>query len=262
MRIISWNVNGLRAVEKKGFLEWIHREEADIICIQETKAHPEQLSEALLHPVDSKGREYHSYWASAKKRGYSGVGIYTLRKPREIRTLGIPEFDDEGRILIADYEGFILLSAYFPNSQEGGARLDYKLAFCDAVLSTCNRLVQEGHHVLLCGDYNIAHEPIDLARPEENEQNPGYLPEERAWMTRFLGAGYVDTFRVRHPGEGGHYTWWSYRTRARERNIGWRIDYHCVNTAFAPQVRDSRIRSEIEGSDHCPIEIELEEGKL
>ena len=255
MRILSWNVNGLRAVEKKGFVQWIRDESADVVCIQETKAHPGQLSPDLLEPQDSEGRPYRSFWASAKKAGYSGTAIYTRIEPREVHPMGIKEFDDEGRVLIADFDRFSILCAYFPNSQEAGARLDYKLAFCDAILDTCNRLVQSGKNIILCGDYNIAHTPIDLARPEDNEENPGYLPEERAWMTTFLSAGYVDTFRAEHPGEGGHYTWWSYRTRARERNIGWRIDYHCVNQAFHSEVQKSLIRPEIVGSDHCPIEL-------
>ena len=255
MRILSWNVNGLRAVEKKGFIQWMRDESADVVCIQETKAHPGQLSPELLEPIDAEGRPYKSYWASAIRAGYSGTAIYTRIEPLDIRTMGTKDFDVEGRLLIADFERFSLLCAYFPNSQEAGTRLDYKLAFCDATLETCHKLVQSGRNIILCGDYNIAHTPIDLARPEDNEGNPGYLPEERAWMTKFLSAGYVDTFRSEHPGEPGHYTWWSYRTRARERNIGWRIDYYCVNRAFHSEVEKTIIRPEVTGSDHCPIEL-------
>ncbi|MFQ3546973.1 MAG: exodeoxyribonuclease III [Termitinemataceae bacterium] len=259
MRILSWNVNGLRAIEKKGFITWMQQESADVVCLQETKAHPDQLSSELLSILDRDGRPYKVFWASAQKRGYSGTAIYTRREPQNVQTLGLKEFDGEGRVLIADFDRFSLISAYFPNSQEAGARLDYKLAFCTAMLETCTTLVKSGKNVILCGDYNIAHTPIDLARPEDNEENPGYLPEERAWMTEFLNAGYVDTFRAQHPGEGGHYTWWSYRTRAREKNIGWRIDYFCVNQSFHTQVLQSKIRSEITGSDHCPIELEITE---
>lgn len=257
MRIQSWNVNGIRAIEKKGFPEWLQQENPDILCIQETKARPEQLSEALLKPLDKNGSTYKSYWAWAKKPGYSGVAILSRVEPLSVRTMGLPEFDDEGRVLTAEYPQFTLISAYFPNSQEAGARLAYKLAFCNAMLDYCDKLVTSGKNIVLCGDYNIAHTAIDLARPKDNEGNPGYLPEERAWMDRFTQAGYVDTFRQFHPGEEGQYSWWSYRMRAREKNIGWRIDYHCVNKTFSKAVSKSIIRPDVMGSDHCPVEIEL-----
>ncbi len=257
MRILSWNVNGIRAVEKKGFVEWLATEAPEVLCLQETKANPGQLSQDLLEIKDKSGKPYSAFWASAKRPGYSGVAIYTCETPLDVRTMGIPDFDDEGRVLIADYPAFSLISAYFPNSQEAGARLDYKIAFCDAMLETCQSLVSKGRRIVLCGDYNIAHTPIDLTHPKANEENPGYLPEERAWMDKFTGAGFVDTFRRFHPGEGGHYSWWSYRMRAREKNIGWRIDYHCVDQAFIGSVANASIRPEITGSDHCPVEIEL-----
>lgn len=257
MRIISWNVNGIRAVEKKGFVDWLRGEAPDILCVQETKARPDQLSEELLAPVDKEGRGYNTYWASAKKPGYSGTAIYTREEPLAVHTLGVPEFDDEGRVLAADFPSFTLICAYFPNSQDAGVRLDYKLAFCIAMKEYCDKLVAQGRHLVLCGDYNIAHKPIDLARPKENEGNPGYLPEERAWMDSFTGAGYVDSFRHYHPDEPDQYSWWSYRMRAREKNIGWRIDYHCVDGTFIDKVARAGIRSEVLGSDHCPVEIEL-----
>jgi exodeoxyribonuclease-3 len=257
MRILSWNVNGIRAVEKRGFAVWLREESPDILCIQETKAHPEQLSQELLQPEDGKGGAYASWWASAKRKGYSGTAIYSKKQPLNVSFLGMAEFDDEGRVLEADFKDFVLICAYFPNSQDAGARLDYKLAFCDAILKRCNKLTGEGRHIVLCGDYNIAHTPLDLAHPKENEGNAGYLPEERAWMDTFTSAGYVDTFRRLRPGEKGHYSWWSYRSSARERNIGWRIDYHCVDTGFLPQVESSVIRPDIPGSDHCPVQIEL-----
>jgi exodeoxyribonuclease-3 len=260
MRVLSWNVNGIRAVEKRGFVRWVQDESPDILCIQETKASPEQLSGDLIRPVDKEGKPYFSYWASAKKKGYSGTAIYSRLEPLEVRPLGIPAFDDEGRVLQADYQDFVLICAYFPNSQDEGARLEYKLDFCASMLKHCNSLTAKGRHLVLCGDYNIAHTPIDLARPKENEGNAGYLPGERAWMDTFTGAGYVDTFRYFRPGEGGHYSWWSYRGGARDRNVGWRIDYHCVDPGFMPRVRSAIIRSEVRGSDHCPIELELEGG--
>jgi exodeoxyribonuclease-3 len=254
MRIISWNVNGIRAVEKRGFLDWLQRESPDVLCLNETKAEPGQLAPKLVNP-----QGYYSAWASAKKRGYSGVAMYSKTEPQDVRFMNKAEFDDEGRTLVADFNDFTLIAAYFPNSQDAGARLDYKLAFCDAMLRLCNSLVKKGRHILLCGDYNIAHTPIDLARPKANEGNAGYLPEERAWMDKFTKAGYVDTFRHFHPGETGCYTWWAYWGNARERNVGWRIDYHCVDSAFLHRVKSSIIRPEVEGSDHCPVEIVLED---
>jgi exodeoxyribonuclease-3 len=211
----------------------------------------------LVNPV-AGNHAYKSYWACAKKKGYSGVAIYSKIEPLEVRFLGKGEFDDEGRVLIAEFDAFTLIATYFPNSQDAGKRLDYKLAFCDAILRLCNSLVKKGRHFLLCGDYNVAHTPIDIARPKANEKNAGYLPEERAWMDKFTAAGHVDTFRHFHPGEPNHYTWWSYWGTARERNVGWRIDYHCVDRDFLPQVKSSIIRPEVTGSDHCPVEIELD----
>ena len=257
MKIISWNVNGIRAVEKKGFSAWFETEAPDILCLNETKAEPGQLSSALVNPA-AKGINYKSYWACASKKGYSGVAVYSKIEPLDVRFLGKSEFDDEGRALIAEFKDFTLIAAYFPNSQDDGKRLDYKLAFCDEVLKFCNSLVKKGRHFLLSGDYNIAHRPIDLARPKQNENNAGYLPEERAWMDKFTKAGHVDTFRHFHPGEAGHYSWWSYRPGVREQNIGWRIDYHSVDKAFLPRVKSSIIRPEVMGSDHCPVEIVIE----
>ncbi|MDR0377625.1 MAG: exodeoxyribonuclease III [Spirochaetaceae bacterium] len=261
MRIVSWNVNGIRAVEKRGFVRWVRDESPDVLCIQETKASPDQLSPDLIQPVDNTGKPYFSYWASAQKKGYSGTAVYSKTKPAEVAPLGIAAFDDEGRTLLADYGDFILICAYFPNSQDAGARLGYKLDFCAAMLERCNRLTAQGRHVVLCGDYNIAHTPIDLARPKENEGNAGYLPEERAWMDAFTDAGYIDTFRYFRPGEGGHYSWWSYRAGARKRNVGWRIDYLCVDAAFIRRVRSASIRPDVQGSDHCPVQIELDEAR-
>jgi exodeoxyribonuclease-3 len=256
MKIITWNVNGIRAAEKRGFVNWLIKENADILCLNETKAEPKQLPEHLINPP-VKGTPYSSFWASAKKKGYSGVAIYTKKKPENVRFLDKPEFDDEGRVLIADYKDFTLIAAYFPNSQDERKRLDYKLAFCDSMLKLCNSLVKKGRHFLLTGDYNIAHTPIDLARPKANGNSAGYLPDERAWMDKFTGAGHIDTFRHFHPNETGHYTWWSYMGGARSRNVGWRLDYNCVDKGFIDRVKSSIIRPEVEGSDHCPVEIKL-----
>jgi exodeoxyribonuclease-3 len=244
-------------VEKKGFVQWMHSEDADIVCLQETKARPEQLGKTLLEISGKDGKPYHTYWASAKKAGYSGVAIYCKKKPSDVRQLGIAEFDDEGRVLQADFKDFTLITAYFPNSQDAGKRLDYKLRFCDAILKLCQEYRAAGRPFLLSGDYNIAHTSIDLARPESNKDSAGYLPEERAWMDSFTSAGFVDTFRHFHPGETGHYSWWSYWGTARERNVGWRIDYQCVAEEFMKAVKSSIIRPEVFGSDHCPLEINL-----
>jgi exodeoxyribonuclease-3 len=257
MRIVSWNVNGLRAIEKRGFVDWLVKDNPDVLCLNETKAEPGQLSAELLNPP-VKGKPYNVFWACSKKKGYSGVAIYTREKPEDVRFSGKAEFDDEGRILIAEYSNFSLIAAYFPNSQDERRRLDYKLAFNNAILKLCNSLVKKGRHFLLCGDYNVAHTPIDIARPKANENHAGYLPEERAWMDKFTAAGHIDTFRHFHPGEAGHYTWWSYFGSARARNVGWRLDYHCVDKDFMPSVKSSIIRSEVEGSDHCPVEINLQ----
>ena len=257
-RVVSWNVNGIRAVEKKGFVDWVAAESPDILCLQETKAHPDQLSAELMAPCDRSGGVYKSYWAHAQKAGYSGAAIYSRTEPLEVRRLGVREFDDEGRVLIADYPTFSLINAYFPNSQDLGARLPYKLAFCDAILEKCRELVASGRSIVLCGDYNIAHTAIDLARPKANEESPGYLPEERAWMDTFTASGFADTFRRFHPGMKDQYSWWSYRMKAREKNIGWRIDYHCVDEAFMQRVKSSIIRPDVQGSDHCPVEIVLD----
>lgn len=250
--IISWNVNGIRAIEKKGFIDWLLKESPDVICLQETKAHPGQLSLDLQEPSG-----YFAFYSSAKKAGYSGTAIFSKKQPDEVTNFNITEFDDEGRVIIAKFGRVYVISAYFPNSQEAGKRLDYKLAFCEKMLQYCNDRVSEGNHIILCGDYNIAHKPIDLANPKTNEGNPGYLPEERDFMTRFLEAGYIDCFR-KFCAEGEKYTWWSYRFKAREKNIGWRIDYTCVNKGFENNVKSASILSDVMGSDHCPIKLVVE----
>lgn len=250
-RIYSWNVNGIRAAHRKGFLEWLDESKSDIVCVQETKAHPDQLPEELHKP-----RGYHSYFSSASRKGYSGVAIYSKTEPIDVQQFEIPRFDDEGRVLIAEYPNFFLLGAYFPNSQAEGKRLDYKLDFNNEVLAWARERTASGKNVVICGDYNVAHKPIDLENPKSNEKNPGYLPEEREWMSEFLDAGFVDTFRMFNQ-EAKQYSWWSYRMKARDRNIGWRIDYHCVNEGFRDSVLNADIHQDIFGSDHCPVSLEL-----
>lgn len=258
IRIASWNVNGIRSCAGKGLFDWLAASGLDMVCLQETKAQVDQLPKEFLAPPSADGSVYRAYWASAKRRGYSGVALYSRTEPRSVRGLGIDEFDDEGRALFADFGAFTLVSSYFPNSQEAGARLDYKLRYCDAVLAECDRIVKGGGHVVVAGDYNIAHEAIDLANPDSNEGNPGYLPEERAWFDKWVGAGYVDSFRRLCP-EPRKYSWWTYRVKgARERNVGWRLDYHCVDEGLMGAVRAATIHPEILGSDHCPVGIELE----
>ena len=249
MQLVSWNLNGIRAAIRNGFLSWFESEQPDVLCLQEVRALPGDLSSEIREP---KG--YTSFWHPAVRKGYSGVATYVKKAPQSVSALGIPEFDSEGRAQVLEYPDFTLINAYYPNSQPERARIEYKLAFCAVIQMFCNALRDSGKHVILCGDYNIAHTEIDLARPKENVDNPGFLPEERAAMTAFLKEGYVDTFRhfCKDP---GHYSWWSYRGRARENNVGWRLDYHCVDADFMPRVKEARIWSEVTGSDHCPVSI-------
>ncbi|MDR3607303.1 MAG: exodeoxyribonuclease III [Oligoflexia bacterium] len=254
-KILTWNVNGIRAAQKGGFLKWFAEQSADVICVQETKARPEQLDEQMLHPEG-----YHSFWHSAEKPGYSGTAIYSKRDPLEVRYgIGIPEIDREGRVIVAEYADFAVVNAYFPNSQRDHARLGYKLEFCDAMLGFLEHYRNAGKSVVLCGDLNIAHRPIDLKNPRSNENNAGYLPEERAWMDKVLhpkGPAYVDAFRHFTP-DPDHYTWWSYRPGVREKNIGWRLDYFVVNPEFRDRLKRCEIQSQVRGSDHCPVRLEL-----
>ncbi len=251
--IISWNVNGIRAAHKKGFLEWLKTESPDIIGLQEVRARKESIPKELTEPMHSNGI-YHAYWQPAKKAGYAGTAIFSKQEPLNIRTLGIDDFDNEGRVIIADFDAFSFASCYFPNSQAEGKRLDYKIAFCEAIQEFMNAERKKGRPVILAGDYNVAHKAIDLTHPESNQKNPGYLPEERAWMDRFTGAGYVDSFRHFHS-EPERYSWWSYRARARERNVGWRIDYHCIHKDFVSHITDADILDTVYGSDHCPVTV-------
>lgn len=253
MKLYSWNVNGIRAAQSKGFLDWLKQESPDVLCLQETKANQDQLDLFLTAP---KG--YQTYWHSAEKAGYSGVAIYTKKEPQDIKYgIGIAEIDAEGRVLTADFGSYVVISAYFPNSQREHERLPYKLKFCDLILKYCDEYRKKGKAVILSGDYNIAHQEIDLKNPKTNKDNAGFLPQEREWMTKFLKNGYVDTFRHLNAEARDRYTWWSYRPGVRERNIGWRLDYFCVNREFIDNVKDADIHDQIFGSDHCPVSIEI-----
>jgi exodeoxyribonuclease-3 len=251
MKIISWNVNGIRAIIKKGFVDFLISEKPDILAVQETKAEAKHISAS-----DFLDLGYKTHFFSSKKPGYSGVAVFVKNDHEYDVTngLGLKEFDDEGRSIELSFKDFVFVNAYFPNSQGEGRRLDYKIAFCDAMKSHLDKLNKKGKQILLCGDYNIAHKEIDLTNPKANEGNPGFLPEERAWMDKFLAKDYVDTFRL-FTSEGGHYTWWSYRTNARARNVGWRIDYHCVNRLMQERIKGSYHNPDIIGSDHCPVTV-------
>jgi exodeoxyribonuclease-3 len=253
VRLVSWNVNGIRSAVRKGFWEWLDSETPDVLCLQETRIHPAQLTEPMEHPPD-----YHAIWHSAARRGYSGVATFCRTEPRAVKVgFGPPLFDVEGRVLITEHAGFTLVNAYFPSGQRGHERVAYKIEFYDALLGFCTELKERGHHPIVCGDFNTAHMPIDLARPKQNQKTSGFLPEEREALGRWLERGFVDAFRTLHP-DAVEYTWWTYRLDARGRNIGWRLDYFLVADTLMPRVQDARILSDVEGSDHCPIELCLE----
>jgi len=247
---LSWNVNGIRAAMKKGFVEFLEREEPDVLCVQEIKAMPDQV-EGLFWPT-----QYHRFWNSAEKPGYSGTAIFTRIDPMRVtRGIGVESHDREGRVITAEFDRFFLVNCYTPNSQRELTRLDYRQAWDRDFLDYLKRLDQ-AKPVILCGDLNVAHREIDLARPRENRGNSGFTDEERAGFSALLNAGFVDTFRALEPA-GGNYTWWTYRAGARQKNIGWRIDYWCVSKRILQEVRRSWIRPEVMGSDHCPIGLEL-----
>lgn len=254
LKIISWNVNGIRAAYKKGLVDFIKKENPDIICLQETKAFEEQLPEDLKN---IKGYQLFLNPADPDiKRGYSGVAIYTKLKPnKEIRNkFGNKFIDREGRILSLEFDDFIIFNVYFPNGGKSEEHFQYKLSFYEEIIKHLKKLKKETN-VILCGDMNIAHESIDLARPKENEKSIGFLPEERALITKFLNSGFTDTFRM-FVKESGHYSWWDMKTKSREKNVGWRIDYFFVNNEIAKNIKRAEILSEVMGSDHCPILIE------
>ncbi len=253
MKITSWNINGIRAAEKKGLREYIADAKPDILCLQETKAHIEQLSDSL---INIEG--YSSHFVSGEKKGYSGVAIYTRIKPKEVISgCGHTKFDTEGRVIRADFDNFVLYNIYYPNGGRGPERVQYKLEFYETILSQWQELREQRKKLILTGDFNTAHHEIDLARPDENKNTTGFLPEERAWLDKIESLGYVDTFRVFNT-DPEWYTYWDQITRARERNVGWRIDYFWVTPDVMPNVVDSPIKMDVMGSDHCPIELVLE----
>ena len=252
IRIFSWNVNGLRAVQNKGFHRWIKKAGPDILCLQETKASEDQLDDSLI-----KIDDYLSYFASAERKGYSGVAIYTKIKPDAVNIgFGNPGFDAEGRVIEADFKDFMLYNVYFPNSGMGPERLKFKLDFYDSLFFYIEKIRKKRSKIIICGDYNTAHKEIDLARPKDNENSPGFMPVEREWIDKVINLGYVDIFRE-FSKEAGQYTYWDYFRRSRERNIGWRIDYFFVSKEIKDMVKNTRIHKDVMGSDHCPIELEI-----
>ena len=254
MNIICWNVNGLRANVKKGGFDWFLQQSPDFMCFQETKAHPDQLEEGVRNPLG-----YYSFFDHSKeKKGYSGVAVYAKQKPDKVDYgLGIEEFDREGRMLALFYKDFVLINCYFPNGGGGPERLDYKMRFYDEFLLYTEKQRKAGYEVIFCGDVNTAHTEIDLARPKENEKNTGFLPEERAWIDQVIHSGYVDIFREKNQHKKDAYTWWDLKTFARERNVGWRIDYFFITPGLVKKVKKANILATITGSDHCPIELVL-----
>ena len=249
MRFISWNVNGLRAVVKKGFEDIFWSLDADFVCLQETKLQKGQIS------LDLPG--YESYWCYAEKKGYSGTAIFTRRTPLSVSyNLGIPEHDSEGRVITLEYEDFYLVCVYTPNSQDGLRRLDYRMSWEDDFRDYLCEL-DKSKPVIVCGDMNVAHEEIDLKNPATNHFNPGFSDEEREKFTELLDAGFIDTFRSLYPDRTDAYSWWSYRAAARQRNVGWRIDYFVVSERLRGNIKDAYILPEVMGSDHCPVGLDM-----
>jgi exodeoxyribonuclease-3 len=238
-------------------MAWLEKDRPDVLSLQEVRALPEQLDDDVLHP-----QGYRVQMHPAERKGYSGVALYSRIEPRSVELGGLGEqrFDSEGRLIIADFGDFLLYNGYFPNGGHDLSRVPYKLEFSEAVLQHAERMRRTGRSIVICGDVNTAHEEIDLANPKSNRKNTGFLPEERAWVSRLIDHGYVDVFRRLHPGETGHYTWWSNRKGVRERNVGWRIDYFFISEDVMPRVADASIHPDVMGSDHCPIELVLDVG--
>ncbi len=254
MRIISWNVNGIRAAKRKGFLDWLSEEQPDILCIQETKAHPEQLDQDLIEPPGY----FSTFHSCSIKKGYSGVATFSKVAPETATVgFGIEEFDQEGRVVCSDFGEFMLFNVYFPNGGQENKRVPYKMRFFEAFFEHCQQLREQGKELIICGDYNIAHKEIDLARPKQNVKTTGFLPEERAQMDEIVNMGYIDTFREFNQ-DPEMYSWWSYQSAARERNVGWRIDYHFATPGIMEDIVHADIHMATMGSDHCPVSIDLD----
>ena len=250
MKLISWNVNGLRACVQKGFLEILKELDADMFCIQESKLQEGQIS------LELEG--YHQYWNYAIKKGYSGTAIFTRREPMSVAYgIGIEEHDQEGRVITLEFAEFYLVTVYTPNSQSELARLDYRMRWEDAFLSYLKGL-EEKKPIVFCGDLNVAHKEIDLKNPKTNRKNAGFTDEERGKFSTLLGQGFIDTYRYFYPDQEGIYSWWSYRFQARKKNAGWRIDYFCVSESLKEKLVDAKIHTEIMGSDHCPVELDID----
>ena len=250
MKFISWNVNGIRACVQKGFMDFFKEADADIFCIQESKMQEGQLT------LDMPG--YYQYWNYAEKKGYSGTAVFTKKEPLSVSYgMGIEEHDHEGRVITLEYEEFFFVTVYTPNSQNELARLPYRMQWEDDFLAYLKKL-EETKPVVFCGDLNVAHKEIDLKNPKTNRKNAGFTDEERQKFTTLLDAGFIDTFRYFYPDVEGIYSWWSYRFSARAKNAGWRIDYFCVSEALKDKLVDARIRTEVMGSDHCPVELYME----
>ena len=249
MKLVTWNVNGLRACLNKGFLNFFHSVDADVVCLQETKLQP--------HQIELELPGYELYWNSAEKKGYSGTAVFTRIKPLSVTCgIGIPEHDTEGRVITVEYEDFYLVCCYTPNAQNELARIDYRMKWEDDFRAYLMAL--DGKKpVVLCGDLNVAHEEIDLKNPKSNRGNAGFSDQERGKMTELLSSGFADSFRSLYPDKEGAYTWWSYRFNARKNNAGWRIDYFILSDRLLPRVEDQVIRSDVTGSDHCPVELIL-----
>ena len=257
MRLVSWNVNGIRSVAAKGFLHWLASERPDVLGIQEMKAKEDQIPAELTSGLEAAG--YTVHWFPAERPGYSGTATFSRKPPKSVRRgMGVAEFDREGRTLVTDHGDFLFVNCYFPNGKSGQERLDYKMRFKEAIADFCDGLrKKEKREVVLCGDVNTAHREIDLARPAENVEVSGFMPLERARIDRFLARGWVDSFRLVHPDQKDAYSWWSFRSGARKRNVGWRIDYHFVSEGLKGSVKEAWIKPEIQGSDHCPVGLVL-----
>lgn len=252
--ILSWNVNGVRAAQRKGFLDWLDKTQPDILGLQETKAHVEQLDDELLSP---KG--YETFWSSANKKGYSGTAVFVKKSPQmSITNFEQDWLDEEGRVIMVQYPDFVLFNVYFPNGGRGDDRLKYKLDFYEKFLTYIETYRKKGKNVIVCGDVNTAHHPIDLSRPKENEKISGFMPIERKWLDKLVDHGYVDTFRHFHPEKAEQYSWWDQKSRARDRNIGWRIDYFWANKELLPKIKDAFIWQDVMGSDHAPVGITID----